>query len=105
MLSPHPGSIPNRDSVMPHLVAAIGEAVSRLSPTSTVLALCFTANHNRVLTLQERLATLEADMEERRAKRNAAARWLVALSGRTKLRAETAENTVSFPVFQRTGTP
>ena len=54
--------------------SAIASAVSRLCPPATLLALCVLANSRRIAALQERLAAIDAEMEERRVKRNAAAR-------------------------------
>lgn len=78
---------------------AIASAVSRLCPPATLLALCVLANSRRVTALQERLGGIEAEMEERRTKRNVAARRLYALSGKSRQRA--SDNTVAFPVFQK----
>lgn len=85
--------------------AAISAAVSQLSPQSSLLALFFTANQQRVAALQDRLAAIDSEIEERRTRRNAAARRLAALGGRPKPRPEPSDNTVAFPVFHKTGTP
>jgi len=79
--------------------AAIASAVSRLCPPSTLLALCASANTRRVAALQERLAAIDVAMEEQRTRRNAAARRLPALAGKSRERP--ADNTVAFPVFQK----
>lgn len=76
-------------------------AVSRLSPPSTLLALCFSANANRICALHKRLAEIDAEIEERRTQRNAAARRLVALAEKIRPRSDTPTNVVAFPHFER----
>jgi hypothetical protein len=96
-------SLPINDTI--NVRIAITEAVRNLSPPSSLLVLFFIANQQRIASLQVRLAAIDAEIEERRVMRNAAARRLALLGGRPKPRSESSDNTVAFPVFQKTGTP